>query len=91
VVATGAKYRFGLSPLVCGLLDLGAGRWPIFAKMFSNPKLRDWLYFKARISTAKELKILLRPGQKLITVGDAVRPGKSKQAISSAFEAALIS
>jgi 2,4-dienoyl-CoA reductase-like NADH-dependent reductase (Old Yellow Enzyme family) len=91
VIATGAKYRFGLGPLVCSLLDLGVGRWPIFAKMFSMPNLRDWLYFKARISTAKEFKTLLRPGQKLITIGDAVRPGKSKQAISSAFESALIS
>jgi 2,4-dienoyl-CoA reductase-like NADH-dependent reductase (Old Yellow Enzyme family) len=91
VIATGAQYRFGLGPIVRGLLDLGVGRWPICAKMFSDPKFRDWFYFKARISTAKEFETLLRPGQKVITIGDAVRPGKSKQAIGNAFEAALIS
>ena len=31
-----------------------------------------------------------RPGQKVVVIGDAVRAGKSKPAISSAFEAALL-
>ena len=33
---------------------------------------------------------LARPGQAVTVIGDAVRAGKSKQAIASAFEAALL-
>ena len=91
VIATGAQYRFGVGPIVRRLLDLGVGRWPIFTKMLSDTKFREWFYFKARKSTAKKFESLLQPGQKVIIIGDAVRPGKSKQAIGNAFEAALVS
>jgi len=33
---------------------------------------------------------LALPGQKVQVIGDAVQAGKSKQAIASAFEAALL-
>jgi hypothetical protein len=34
---------------------------------------------------------LAKPGQSVTVIGDAVRAGKSKQAIGGAFEAALLS
>ena len=40
---------------------------------------------------AGRVKRLTRPGQTTIVIGDAIKAGKSKQAISSAFEAALLS
>jgi hypothetical protein len=91
VVATGAAYRFGMGPITTGLLDLGAGRWPGLAQLMSVPSLRDWFYYRARRATAGEFIRLARPGQAVIAIGDAVQPGKSKAAIASAFEAALLS
>ncbi len=90
VVATGARYRFGLGPIATTLLDLGAGHWPGLSQLMSQPRLREWFYYQAREGTADAFVRLAKPGQKVIAIGDAVRAGKSKQAISSAFEAALL-
>jgi dimethylglycine catabolism A len=90
VVATGARYRFGLESVATALLDSGAGRWPGLSQLFSNSALREWFYYKARRGTAEDFTRLAKPGQIVIVLGDATRAGKSKQAIASAFEAALL-
>jgi dimethylglycine catabolism A len=90
VIASGAAYRFGLGALVPWALDSGISRAPGFAKLFSSEKLRDWFYYRARHGTADRFKALARPGQIVTVIGDAVQAGKSKQAISSAFDAALL-
>jgi 2,4-dienoyl-CoA reductase-like NADH-dependent reductase (Old Yellow Enzyme family) len=90
VIATGAEYRFGLGAPAIVTLDSGAARWPGIARLFSLPKLRDWFYYRARRATGARFKNLARPGQRVTVIGDAVRAGKSKQAIASAFEAALL-
>jgi dimethylglycine catabolism A len=90
VIATGASYRFGLGPIAIAVLSLGAARWPLLRRAFEQPKFRDWFYYRAREATASSLKRLARPGQKVIAIGDAVTAGKSKAAITSAFEAALL-
>jgi threonine dehydrogenase-like Zn-dependent dehydrogenase len=89
VVATGAAYPFGLGPLVMAALGSGIGRWPGIARLLSRPALRDWFYHRARQPTAARFVALARPGQRLVVIGDAAKPGKSKPAIASAFEAAL--
>lgn len=90
VVATGARARFGLGALAPALLDLGAGRWPGLRRLLADPKLRDWFYYRARTPTADRIRALARPGQTVIAIGDAVAAGKSKEAIRSAFDAALL-
>src|ERR1700730_2686 len=40
VIATGARYRFGLGHLPALLLDRGAGRWPVLSRIFANPVFR---------------------------------------------------
>jgi threonine dehydrogenase-like Zn-dependent dehydrogenase len=90
VVATGAQYRYGLGLIATQLLDWGAGRWPGAFRLFSIPAFRDWFYYKARQGTAERFTRLAKPGQIAIAIGDAVEAGKSKQAIASAFEAALL-
>ena len=90
VIATGADYRFGLGRLATALLDAGAGRWPGFAQVMCNPALRDWFYYRARRGSAERFMRLAQPGQKVVAIGDAVRAGKSKEAIASAFNAALL-
>jgi dimethylglycine catabolism A len=89
VVATGAAYRFGLGPMAKLMLDWGAGRWPLFSRLFSSPAFRDWFYYRGRRGTADHFRRLARAGQTVIAIGDAVSAGKSKQAIASAFDAAL--
>ncbi len=90
VVATGARYRFGLGPLVATALAWGAGRWPGIRSWLKHAGLRDWFYHRARRPTAGEFSRLARSGQIVIAIGDAVQPGKSKPAIARAFEAALL-
>ena len=90
VIATGAAYRFGLGPIAKTMLDLGAGRWPGLSRLFSAPMFRDWFYYKARHGTGDRFLQLAKPGQTVIAIGDAVLAGKSKPAIASAFEAALL-
>ena len=91
VIATGARYRFGLGPVAQAMLDIGAARWPLLRRFFERQRFRDWFYYRARCGTAAGFKRLAKPGQKVIAIGDAVEAGKSKAAISSAFEAALLS
>ena len=57
----------------------------------SSPKLRDWFYYRARQATGQQIQGAgaTRPKASIV-IGDAVRAGKSKPAITSAFEAALL-
>jgi dimethylglycine catabolism A len=90
VIASGARYRFGLGPLARALLDLGAAHWPGLRAIFSHSAFRDWFYHRARQGTGEALRALARPGQTVVVIGDAAQAGKSRPAIASAFEAALL-
>jgi NADPH-dependent 2,4-dienoyl-CoA reductase/sulfur reductase-like enzyme len=90
VIATGSRYRLGLGPIVRGALSWGIGRWPGLGAFLMRASIRDWLYYRARRPTAERFRALARPGQHVVVIGDAARPGKSKPAIASAFEAALL-
>jgi 2,4-dienoyl-CoA reductase-like NADH-dependent reductase (Old Yellow Enzyme family) len=89
VIASGAAYRFGLGLLANLALDSGLARAPGVSRLLSNAKLRDWFYYRARSATGRRFERLARTGQTVTVIGDAVAAGKSKQAIASAFEAAL--
>ena len=90
VVATGAAYPFGTGALAMGLLERGAGHWPIVSRVMTSPTVRDWFYYRARRATADRFTRLAKPDQIVTVIGDAAKPGKSKEAIASAFEAALL-
>ena len=90
VIASGAAYRFGMGALANWLLDRNFARAPGLAWLFSMPALREWFYYRARRATADRFAALARRGQTVTVIGDAVRAGKSKRAITSAFEAALL-
>lgn len=90
VIATGASYRYGLGRLPLLLLDIGVGRWPGVSQLFSRPDVRDWFYHRARAATGDAFRKLAKPGQKVMVIGDARKAGKSRPAIESAFEAALL-
>ncbi|HEV2956039.1 MAG TPA: hypothetical protein VGX95_07960 [Xanthobacteraceae bacterium] len=90
VIATGARYRFGLGPVAKFLLKTGLARRRPLRALFARPALRDWFYFAARRGADEDIRRLGRPGQTVITIGDARTAGKSKEAIASAFAAALV-
>ena len=90
VIATGAQYRFGLRPFANWLLDTGIARAPGIARLLTSPSVRNWFYYKARRGTAPQFRHLARPGQRVLVIGDAAHAGKSKEAIASAFAAALL-
>jgi 2,4-dienoyl-CoA reductase-like NADH-dependent reductase (Old Yellow Enzyme family) len=90
VIATGARYRFGLGPIATKMLDWGVARWSLLSRLLSMPTFRDWFYYQARRGTAQRFRQFAKPGQRVIAIGDAVAAGKSKEAIASAFEAALL-
>ena len=90
VVATGASYPLGLGGLLMGLLERGAGRWPLIKQFMSASPVRDWFYYRARRPTGHRIVRLAKPGQFVTVIGDAATPGKSKEAIATAFEAVLL-
>jgi hypothetical protein len=90
VVATGAAYPFGTGGLTMTLLERGAGHWPLVSRLMKTAPVRDWFYYRARRATGHRFARLTKPGQAVMVIGDARTPGKSKEAIGSAFEAALL-
>ena len=48
--------------------------------------VRDWFYYRAASPPADRFARLAKPGQIVTVIGDAAKPGKSKEAIGSAFE-----
>lgn len=90
VIATGAAYPLGTGGLVKRMLESGAGHWPLLSQLMTQPKVRDWFYYRARRATARRFERLVKPHQTVTVIGDADKPGKSKEAIASAFEAALL-
>ena len=90
VIATGASYRFGLRAIANWLLNSGLARAPGIARLLKSPSVRNWFYYRARRGSAPRYRRLALPGQRVIVIGDAARAGKSKEAIASAFAAALL-
>ena len=91
VIASGAKYRHRwLGVIATWMLEHGLARAPGIARLFRSPKVRNWFYYQARVATGMPLRALAQPGQKVIVIGDALHAGKSKDAIASAFAAALL-
>jgi hypothetical protein len=87
VVATGARYRLGMGRLVYRLLESGWGKSRLARRVFGSPRVRDWFYYRARRSAVPKLG-KLDPGRVMV-IGDAAAPGKTRDAIESAFKAAL--
>jgi dimethylglycine catabolism A len=90
VFATGARYRYGLGRVVPRLLDLGLGKSRLGRRLFSSPRVREWLYHDARRGTGPDVRRLARPGQKMTVIGDAARAGKARDAIDGAHRSALL-
>jgi 2,4-dienoyl-CoA reductase-like NADH-dependent reductase (Old Yellow Enzyme family) len=92
VMATGARYRAGLGAVVPAVLRTRAARGAIARKVFASARVRDLLYYRLRYGNGRRLAAQLRLGDtEVLVIGDADRAGKAREAINSAFEAALLS
>jgi len=87
VVATGAGYRLGLGRFVLGLLETGWGKSPLARRLFRSARLKNWFYYRARRSVLPKLGKL--DANRITIIGDAAAPGKTREAVESAFKAAL--
>jgi hypothetical protein len=87
VVATGARYTSGLGALLEALLAHGWGKSRACRWLFERPGVRDWFYYRARKPALSKLGKL--PGTTVHVIGDAAAPRKTRDAIESAFQAAL--
>ena len=86
VVATGARYRFGLGRMVESLLAAGWGKSRLGRRIFRSTGLRDWFYHRARRSARADVGNTC--GREILIIGDARSPGKTRDAIASAWRAA---
>jgi 2,4-dienoyl-CoA reductase-like NADH-dependent reductase (Old Yellow Enzyme family) len=91
VVATGARYRLGLGGLVVRVLHTPAARGRVADRLFASPRVRNWLYYRFRTGRGAELarQLPVGPATDVVVIGDAARAGKAREAVTSAFEAAL--
>ncbi|GAA3225379.1 hypothetical protein GCM10017691_14190 [Pseudonocardia petroleophila] len=91
VVATGARYRFGLGAVVPRLLHTRAARSRAAHRLFASDRMRDWLYHRVRRGTGAALaaRLPLAARTEVVVIGDAARAGKAREAITSAYDAAL--
>jgi dimethylglycine catabolism A len=92
VLATGATYRAGLGAVVPAVLNSRAARGRLARRAFASPRVRDLLYYRLRYGNGRRLAAeLAGVVPEVVVIGDARRAGKAREAITSAFEAALIS
>ncbi len=84
VIATGARYRAGMSKPVAALLEAGLLRLPVIRKLAERPGIRSWFYESARIPSAPSLMRWLPKSIPVTIVGDARIAGKSDAAIRDA-------
>ncbi|OZM77935.1 NADH:flavin oxidoreductase [Pseudonocardia sp. MH-G8] len=93
VLATGARYRGRTGPVVRAVLRSGRLKSATGRKVFADPRLRDLFYYRARAATGasvrRELGLATDDRREVIVIGDAAAPGKAREAIGSAFAAAL--
>lgn len=89
VIATGAAYRYGLGPVARWLLNSGWARRRPLSRLFRNPRLRNWFYYRARRPSETARLIKNGAGGSVSIIGDAARPGKGGEAIAAAFSLAF--
>lgn len=89
VIATGARYRLGMNGIITFILNRNWGKSWVARKLFAYRSLRNWFYYKARKPTGQKYRQWVGAGQTVTVIGDALRAGKSKEAIDSAYVAAF--
>ncbi|MCR8551105.1 FAD-dependent oxidoreductase [Salipiger sp. P9] len=88
ILATGARYRFGLGLVVPLLLRAGLlRRWPLRG-LARSERLHDLFLYRLRRRDDRLARRLVALGCEIETLGDGAAPGKTQQAIAAATECA---
>ena len=90
VIASGADYRFGLGPLAKAVLDWGGGRWPGLSPPFFHAETARVVLLPGAARHRRALSATGAPRAERHRHRRRAAAGKSKPAIASAFEAALL-
>lgn len=72
---------------MCDGARIGWGKSRAARRMFDSPKVRDWFYHRGRSGAVPKLDRL--DGARVTVTGDALAPGKTREAIESAYRAAF--
>lgn len=88
VVAIGARYRWGLGPIMNVALQSGFMRRGPLKRMAENKSVRNYFYTRLRAGRADNIRSIQNGSLSIEIVGDALKPGRSEEAIRSAYEAA---
>jgi len=89
VIATGARYRWGLGGVIKRLLVSGRVRREPLARFARSDRFRNWFYYRLRFGTGRDAIGRLSGSRSVEAIGDAVNAGKSEAAIMSAYAAAF--
>ena len=89
VIASGAHYRWGLGAAMRALIQSGLMRRAPLKRIAENKTVRSYFYSRLRAGWHDDLGIMKKERFSVEVIGDAARPGRSEQAIHSAYEAAF--
>lgn len=87
VVATGARYRFGVGPIITGVLRMRLARKAPLRTIAGSDAARDWFYHRLRRAAGLEVERHIAPGASVEIIGDAGLAGKTEEAVLTAYEA----
>ena len=86
IIATGATYRLGSTVAIYGFLKTSWCRSRFFRWMFGLSFVRDIFYYRLRKSVRPSIAGV--DAARVTLIGDALTPGKTREAIATAFAAA---
>jgi 2,4-dienoyl-CoA reductase-like NADH-dependent reductase (Old Yellow Enzyme family) len=89
VIASGARYRWGIGPIVNAVLKSGAMKKGLLKKIAENKTVRNYFYTRLRVNRRDDIGSLQNGSISIEFIGDAARPSRSEDAIRSAYEAAF--
>jgi 2,4-dienoyl-CoA reductase-like NADH-dependent reductase (Old Yellow Enzyme family) len=89
VVASGAHYRWGLGPIITKMLELGMLRRGFLKQMAERKSVREYFYTHLRAGWKGDIGNTHNKDCSIDVIGDAAIPGRSENAIRSAYEAAF--
>lgn len=88
VVASGARYRWGTGPMINAALQSGLVKRGFLKRIAENKTVRSYFYTRLRAGRSSDIRSILNGSLSIEIIGDALKPGRSEEAIRSAYEAA---
>jgi 2,4-dienoyl-CoA reductase-like NADH-dependent reductase (Old Yellow Enzyme family) len=88
VMACGARYRWGLGRIIVAALQSGLVKRGLLRRMAENKLVRNYFYTRLRMNRIDDFRAIRSSALSIEVIGDALKPGRSEEAIRSAYEAA---